>query len=273
MRKGATIESDISDCMSEVSHYPGNQETSPRSTILTAKPSSMTSALPLMINESNMASKEGLPSHGRIASNQDIDSKSSGDSLKSNTVSKSTEPADLNDAKSFDNEASPTPISHDYSSYLQYSNPTPSQQPISGYYVYPPQTHMIPDPESPGGNRLIGAYDVGSFFQPHSAAAFHPTSASPNAVLRVGRTTMAPHSPSKGLSLSTPTSPLFTRVSNSGVIMRTDGMSAMPQGPPTLPYMASPQLAPNVYQMYSTAGVASNASDDGTWAGQTSEAR
>lgn len=255
--------------MSEIAHYPGNQETSPRSTILTAKATSMTSALPLIINESNVVSQDGLPSQGKITANQNIDSKSSGDSLKSITETKVMESSDLNATKSFDNEASPTPISHDYSSYLHYSNSTPSQQPISGYYVYPPQTHLIPDPESPGGNRLVGTYDVGSFFQPHSGAAFHPTGASPNAFLRVGRPSTAPHSPSKGSSsvaaVATPTSPLFTRASSSG-IMRSDGMSAVHQGAPALPYMTSPQLAPNLYQMYPSAGIASNSSEDGTWA-------
>lgn len=262
--------------MSDILHYPGNQETSPRSTILTAKPSSMTSALPLIINESNVPSQEGLPSQGKIASSQNTDSKSSRDNLKSNTEAKVMEPSDLNAAKSFDNESSPTPISHEYSSYVQYSNPTPSQQPMSGYYVYPPQTHLIPDPDSPGGNRLIGAYDVGSFFQPHSGAAFHPTGASANAMLRVGRPSTTPHSPSKGSSsvaaVATPTSPLFTRVSSSG-IMRTDGINALHQGPPALPYMTSPQLAPNLYQVYPTAGIASNSSDDGTWAGQNNDTR
>jgi hypothetical protein len=229
----------------------------------------MTSALPLKINESNVISQEGQSSQGKIGTNQKIDSKSTSNGLKSSTESRGMEPSDLDATKSFDNEASPTAaVSQEYSSYLHYSNPTPTQQPIPGYYVYPPQTHLIPDPDSPGGNRLIGAYDVGSFFQPHSGAAFH----APSTLLRVGRPSTTPVSPSKGSSsvaaVATPTSPLFTRAS-SGMV-RSDGMTTVHPSAPALPYMTSPQL----YQMYPATGIASNSSDEGTWTGQTtSDAR
>jgi hypothetical protein len=257
--------------MSDVSHYPGHQETSPRSTILVNASTAMTSSVPVLISDTNLPSDEVLSTQGKVSHVQKIDSKSINVSSKLTSDTKGIDNLELNAAKSYDHEAPPTPISHDYSTYLHYPNQTHTPQPLSGYYVYPPQPHMIPDPDSPGGNRLIGTYDVGSFFQPHSGAAFHPPSASPNAFLRVGRSTKAPLTPSRGSSTASaaaPTSPLFTRGT------RNDGMAIIHQTAPVLPYMTSPQLsASNVYPMYPSAGITSNSSDDSTWNGQNVDSR
>jgi hypothetical protein len=230
----------------------------------------MTSAMPLVINENKLVSNDEVSTEGKIIQSQSRDTQSSVDDTKSSNETRGIDSSELNATKPFDQETPPTPITLDYSTFLHYSNSTQTQQPISGYYVYPPPSHLIPDPESPGGNRLIGAYDVGSFFQPHSGPAFDPRNGSPSTFLRLGRPSIAPLSPSRGSSTTgaTPSSPLFARSTTSSGATRGDGINAAYHGAPALPYMASPQVATNVYQMYPSSG-----STDEAWVGQSVDSR
>jgi hypothetical protein len=259
--------------MSEVVIYPGHQESSPRSTILVASAISMTTALPVIINEKNMVSDDVSSAQGKIAI-----STQNKDAASSNVATKLT--SNVNGKGGIEHEAHfsapPTPISHEYPTYLHYSNPTHTPQTGSGYYVgyLPQQAHMIPDPDSPGGSRLTGSYDVGSFFQAHAGAAFHPATASQGTFLRYGPTSKTPLSPPRGGPVATvtatPSSPLFPRASSG--VGRFDGSIGPHHGPPNIPYMASPPFSSND-QLYLSAGAISNSSDEGGWNGQTVDSR
>lgn len=263
--------------MAEVAHLIEDQEPSPRSTILLAE-IRMTAAYPVM-NDSNMASDVASPEVKLPTTNKE-DLVSSRDDPKASSASEGIVASDRIQEKEKEAQDSspPTPIPHEYAHHLlAYANLTPQQG--SGYYLgyLPHQQHMIPEPASPGPPHTA-VYDVsmGSFFQPHSGAAFHPTSTgSPFLVSSAAGTT--PLSPSRGsapaLSITgslPPASPLFPRVSSGGF----DITNSQHRVAPNIPYMASAHLGTppsnsSNYQTYPSVILRSQSSDEGAWGGDS----
>jgi hypothetical protein len=257
--------------MAELAHYIADQEPSPRSTILVASVR-MAAAYPVTMNDSTLASDVVSP-EVKLPSLKKEGALASSDDLKAASVAESEETFERNQEKDREKEAHdsspPTPIPHEYAHHLHgYANLTPQQG--SGYYLgYPShQPHMIPEPDSPGPPRTA-VYDggIGSFFQPHSGAAFHPAS-SGSPFLGVSSAAGNPAlSPPRGAVPTVtmtgsipPASPIFPRMSSGGFDVTSYMVSAQ-QGALT--------SNSNNYLPYPSAGLNSQSSDEVAWGGDS----